>query len=61
VKAGDYWASAIRLLSARIYLSDMTQKEKMNQAWLEWIEGKDFPSRATIGVADLAILSALSK
>lgn len=42
-----------RILSARIYLSDMSRKEEMNEAWLEWIDGDDLPSRATIGVADL--------
>ncbi|MGK9052795.1 RidA family protein [Neorhizobium sp. CSC1952] len=41
------------ILSARIYLSDMSRKEEMNEAWLEWIDGDDLPSRATIGVADL--------
>ncbi len=41
------------ILSARIYLSDMTRKEEMNEAWLEWLDGKDLPSRATIGGADL--------
>lgn len=42
-----------KLLSARIYLTDMKRKEEMNQAWLEWLDGDDLPSRATIGVADL--------
>jgi enamine deaminase RidA (YjgF/YER057c/UK114 family) len=42
-----------RLLSARIYLSDMTRKDEMNEAWLEWIDGDDLPSRATIGGVDL--------
>jgi enamine deaminase RidA (YjgF/YER057c/UK114 family) len=41
------------ILSARIYLSDMSGKEAMNEAWLAWIDGDDLPSRATIGVADL--------
>ncbi|KKX33148.1 RidA family protein [Rhizobium sp. LC145] len=41
------------ILSARIYLTDMSRKEEMNEAWLEWIDGDDLPSRATIGVADL--------
>ena len=42
-----------QLVSARIYLSDMSKKEGMNEAWLEWLDGDDLPSRATIGVADL--------
>lgn len=41
------------ILSARIYLTDMSAKEAMNEAWLEWIGEDDLPSRATIGVADL--------
>jgi enamine deaminase RidA (YjgF/YER057c/UK114 family) len=42
-----------KILAARIYLSDMSQKEEMNKAWLEWIPEDDLPSRATIGVASL--------
>jgi enamine deaminase RidA (YjgF/YER057c/UK114 family) len=42
-----------QLLSARIYITDMARKPEMDEAWLEWIEGDDLPSRATIGVADL--------
>lgn len=42
-----------RILSARIYLTDMSGKEAMNEAWLEWIGEDDLPSRATIGVSDL--------
>ena len=41
-----------QLLQARIYITDMTKKEEMNEAWLEWL-GEDLPARATIGVADL--------
>jgi enamine deaminase RidA (YjgF/YER057c/UK114 family) len=42
-----------KILAARIYLSDMSQKDEMNKAWLEWIPEDDLPSRATIGVASL--------
>lgn len=42
-----------RLLQARIYITDMSKKEEMNEAWLAWLDGDDLPSRATIGVADL--------
>jgi enamine deaminase RidA (YjgF/YER057c/UK114 family) len=41
------------LLQARIYITDMSKKEEMNAAWLEWLGGEDLPARATIGVADL--------
>ncbi|MFB8339643.1 RidA family protein [Brucella cytisi] len=42
-----------QLVSARIYISDMSKKEEMNEAWLEWLDGDDLPARATIGIADL--------
>jgi enamine deaminase RidA (YjgF/YER057c/UK114 family) len=41
------------ILSARIYITDMSKKPDMNEAWLEWIPEDDLPSRACIGVADL--------
>jgi len=42
-----------QLVSARIYISDMSKQEEMNEAWLEWLDGDDLPARATIGIADL--------
>lgn len=41
------------ILSAMIYITDMSQKAAMNKAWTEWISGDHLPARATIGVADL--------
>lgn len=41
------------LLTARLYITDMSKKDEMNEAWLEWVAGEDLPARATIGVADL--------
>lgn len=41
------------LLTAMIYISDFSQKDEMNEAWLNWIEADDLPTRATIGVAEL--------
>ena len=46
-------SSKDRLLTAMIYLSDFSQKDAMNEAWLEWLQGEHLPTRATIGVADL--------
>jgi enamine deaminase RidA (YjgF/YER057c/UK114 family) len=46
-------SSKSNILQARIYLSDMSRKEEMNEAWLEWLDGADLPSRATIGGCDL--------
>jgi len=38
------------LLSATIYLSDMSAKEAMNRVWQGWIDPKHPPARATVGV-----------
>ena len=38
-----------RLLTATVYVSDMSQKEEMNQAWLAWIDPNNPPTRATVG------------
>ena len=46
-------SSQAHLLTAMIYISDFSQKEGMNEAWLEWLPGELLPTRATIGVADL--------
>lgn len=46
-------ASKKNLLTAMIYISDFSKKDGMNEAWLNWIEADDLPTRATIGVADL--------
>lgn len=42
-----------RILSAMVYLADMTQKEEMNRAWDEWADVENPPMRACVG-ADLA-------
>lgn len=42
-----------KLLSAMLYVTDMSQKGEMNEAWTSWIAAGDLPTRATIGVADL--------
>lgn len=41
------------LLTAMIYISNFSQKDLMNEAWIEWIPGQHLPTRATIGVAEL--------
>ena len=38
------------LLSATIYLSDMSRKEEMNKVWQGWMDPKNPPARATVGV-----------
>ena len=40
-----------KILSAIIYLNDVTQKGELNRAWDEWVDPKNPPMRACIGVA----------
>jgi enamine deaminase RidA (YjgF/YER057c/UK114 family) len=42
-----------RLLTATIFLTDLTLKPAMDLVWKEWVGGCDLPARATVGVADL--------
>jgi enamine deaminase RidA (YjgF/YER057c/UK114 family) len=37
-----------RLLTAIIYLADMRQKAQMDEAWLEWVDPENPPSRACV-------------
>ncbi|SHK09300.1 Enamine deaminase RidA, house cleaning of reactive enamine intermediates, YjgF/YER057c/UK114 family [Roseomonas rosea] len=39
------------VLSATVYITDMSQKAEMNQAWLEWVDMENPPQRACLGVA----------
>jgi len=39
-----------KILSAIIYLNDVTQKGEFNRAWDEWVDAKNPPMRACIGV-----------
>lgn len=49
----DAGTDKTKLLSATLYITDMTLKSEMNKAWVAWVDGQDLPARATIGVADL--------
>jgi len=40
-----------RILSATIYLADVTRKAEFNRAWDQWVDAKNPPMRACIGVA----------
>lgn len=42
-----------KLLSATIFITDMNLKPQMDAVWKEWLAPGDFPTRATVGVADL--------
>jgi 3-hydroxyisobutyrate dehydrogenase len=39
-----------RILSAIVYITDMTRKAEMNRAWDEWVDKGNPPMRACIGV-----------
>ena len=45
-KAGT---SKSKLLTAMVYVSDMSKKEEMNEAWHAWIDPQNPPTRATVG------------
>jgi enamine deaminase RidA (YjgF/YER057c/UK114 family) len=40
-----------RILTAVIYLADITQKGEFNRAWDEWVDPNNPPMRACIGAA----------
>jgi enamine deaminase RidA (YjgF/YER057c/UK114 family) len=39
-----------KLLSATVYVSDMSQKPAMNEAWNAWIDPQNPPTRACVAV-----------
>ena len=39
-----------KLLSSTVFISDMKQKEAMNEAWMAWIDRKNPPTRACVAV-----------
>ena len=39
-----------KILSAIVYISDMKRKSEMNRAWDQWVDAKNPPMRACIGV-----------
>ncbi|MYZ49566.1 RidA family protein [Propylenella binzhouense] len=42
-----------KLLTAQIFITDMSEKPAMNAVWTKWLAPEHLPCRATIGVADL--------
>jgi enamine deaminase RidA (YjgF/YER057c/UK114 family) len=46
-------SSRDHLLSALIFITDMSQKPAMNRVWKEFLGQAHLPTRATIGVNDL--------
>jgi len=49
----DHGTDKHKLLSATIFVTDLSQRPAMNEAWRAWIPGSDLPARATLGVSDL--------
>lgn len=39
-----------RVLQATVYINDMKQKADMDRAWNEWVDSKNAPQRACVGV-----------
>lgn len=42
-----------RLLSVTIFITDFDKKPEMDAAWKAWLSPESFPTRATVGVANL--------
>jgi enamine deaminase RidA (YjgF/YER057c/UK114 family) len=42
-----------KILTATLYITDMSLKDEMNEAWTAWLAPESLPSRSTIGVAEL--------
>ncbi len=39
-----------RILSATVYLADISRKDEMNEAWMAWLDKTVLPARAAVGV-----------
>jgi enamine deaminase RidA (YjgF/YER057c/UK114 family) len=39
-----------RILSATVYLANIDLKDEMNEAWMAWVDRKNLPARAAVGV-----------
>ena len=40
-----------RILTATVYIADMSRKPELNRAWDEWVDRENPPQRACLGVA----------
>ncbi|ARE85673.1 2-iminobutanoate/2-iminopropanoate deaminase [Roseovarius sp. EC-HK134] len=49
----DAGSDKSKLLSATVFITDMSQKAELNDVWTSWLPAEDLPCRATIGVSDL--------
>jgi enamine deaminase RidA (YjgF/YER057c/UK114 family) len=39
-----------KVLQATVYIADMTKKSEMDRAWDEWVDPRNAPQRACLGV-----------
>lgn len=47
----DAGTSKEKIITAMVYLADMSRKNELNQAWDEWVDMAHPPQRACLGVA----------
>ena len=40
-----------RILSATVYMADVSRKEEMNEAWMAWVDKDNLPTRTAVGAA----------
>lgn len=52
-RLGEFDLDRTSILSATAYITDMSAKAQMNDAWMQFFANEHLPSRATIGVSDL--------
>jgi enamine deaminase RidA (YjgF/YER057c/UK114 family) len=38
-----------RILSATVYMADASLKDEMNEAWMEWVDRVNLPTRTAVG------------
>ena len=44
----DAGSDKSRILTATVFITDMSKKEEMNRAWDEWVDQDNKPARATV-------------
>ena len=50
-RLGKFVTDKSKLLSATIYVTDINQKPRMNEAWTAWLGSLERPARACVEVA----------
>ena len=56
-RLGEYLAAVgsdkTQVVSTTVFVTDLSLKNEMNKAWLEWFDAQHLPARATVEVSDL--------